>query len=131
MLTGGLNGLRVETEAFSPGMIVASGVRGGPQSCVVPVRAVAVPRVLACVDLDECHRCARCPASGWAARVAARDARLAEERRWRKECGFLPATEEGQALRFISGSTHGSRQSQSPRVNKPELVSFTNKPELD
>ena len=34
LLTGGLNGLRVETEAFSPGMIVASGVRGGPQSGV-------------------------------------------------------------------------------------------------
>ena len=34
LLTGGLNGLRVEAEAFSPGTIVASGVRGGPQSGV-------------------------------------------------------------------------------------------------
>ena len=98
LLTGGLNGLRVETEAFSPGTIVASGVRGGPQSGVGSLlpspgcslawtltSAIAAPAALRAGGRLASPLATR----GWhAARAGARN-------------GFLPATDEGQALRFI------------------------------
>ena len=97
-LTGGLNGLRVETEAFSPGAIVASGVRGGPQSCAGSLLPSLVGSSLACTLTSANAAPAALRAGGRTSPLAlatAPDGRGTMN-------GFLPpARVEGHALRFM------------------------------
>ena len=98
LLTGGLNGLRVEAEAFSPGTIVASGVRGGPQSGVGSLLPSLVGSSLAWTLMSASAAPAALRAGGRTSPLAQGHAPAGRG----TENGFLPpARAEGHALRFM------------------------------
>ena len=102
LLTGGLKGLRVETEAFSPGRIVASGVRGGPQSCagsLLPSFGCSLLPSLAWTLTSAVAAAAALRAGGRLVSPVATRGWHAARAGIRK--GFLPATDEGHELRFM------------------------------
>ena len=97
--TGGLNGLRVEAEAFSPGTIVASGVRGGPQSGVGSLLPSLVGSSLAWTLTSASAAPAALRAGGRTSPLAQGHAAPAGRG---TANGFLPpARAEGHALRFM------------------------------
>ena len=103
--TGGLNGLRVEAEAFSPGTIVASGVRGGPQSGVGSLLPSLVGSSLAWTLTSANAAPAALRAGGRTSPLAQGHAAPAGRGTVN---GFLPpARAEGHALRFMRHGREG------------------------
>ena len=104
LLTGGLKALRVATEAFSPGRIVASGVRAGWQICAGPP-SPSFGSSFAWTLTSAVATAAALRAGGRLASPLATRGLQAADAGARN--GFLPATDEGQELRFMGANGAG------------------------